>query len=302
MGIDQEFIGLHLAKNFVAPGADYVCCVADGPLPFPDGFFSVAFCSDAFHYFENKVTSATELKRLTQEEGLVVSVWMHNVLWRRPYDGLPLPAEGYQLLFADMPHRLVADSEVLVRYLQKKGPALACSTDIDRLAREPLLSIVASHRQEFFREYGSFEEWPHVEGRLNLNPLYVEEKQSPAGGVKLRRAFPSAFYREEHPQCEEYLPESVTVDSQVLVDLALGTRTPAIDGFDRTARRVGHARALSVSQPPPVRRQRPLPIIRRLTMKTIILAGGLGSRLSEETTYGRSRWWKSVASRSCGIL
>ena len=33
------------------------------------------------------------------------------------------------------------------------------------------------HEQEFFREYGSFEEWPHVEGRLGLNPLYVEEKQ-----------------------------------------------------------------------------------------------------------------------------
>ena len=231
VGIDQEFPGLHLAKNFVAPGADYICCVADGPLPFPDDFFSVAFCSDAFHYFENKVTSATELKRLTQEDGLVILVWMHNVLWRRPYDGLPLPAEGYQSLFADMPHRLVADSEVLVRYLQKKGPALACSTDIDRLTDKPLLSLVASHRQEFFREYGSFEEWPHVEGRLGLNPLFVAEKQDAAGRVKLRRTFPSAFYREEHPQCEEYLPESVTVNSQVLADLAVGTRTSAIDGL-----------------------------------------------------------------------
>jgi len=66
---------------------------------------------------------------------------------------------------------------------------------------------------------------------LGLNPLYVEEKQDPAGGVKLRRAFPSAFYREEHPQCEEYLPESVTVDPQVLVDLTIGTRTPMIDGL-----------------------------------------------------------------------
>ena len=226
IGLDQEFVGLYFAKTFVAPEAEYVCCVADGPLPFPNGFFSVAFCSDAFHYFVNKVTSFTELKRLTQDDGLMILVWIHNVLFRRPYDGLPLPYEGYQSLVADMPHRFVADSNVLVRYLQKKGPPLACSADRGRLVREPLLSVVASNRQEVFRDYGCFEEWPHAEGRLDLNPLYVEERQDSVEGVQLRRTFPSDFYIEEHAQCKEYLPERLRVDSQVLADLAEGVRTP----------------------------------------------------------------------------
>ena len=229
VGVDQHFIGLHFAKSFIAPEADYVCCVADGPLPFPNGFFSVAFCSDAFHYFVNKTTSFSELKRLTQNDGLMILVWIHNALVRCLYDGLPLPPEGYEALVGDMPHRLVADSDVLARYLQRQGPALACSADTGRLTHEPLLSIVASHRQEVFKDYDSFEEWPHAEGRLGLNPLYVKERQDSLEHVQLRRTFPSAFYIEEHAQCKEYLPEAVKVHSQVLADLAREIRTPEID-------------------------------------------------------------------------
>ena len=35
-------------------------------------------------------------------------------------------------------------------------------------------------------------------------------------------------------------------------------------------------------------------------MKAVILAGGLGTRLTEETDSGRSRWSRSAAGRSCG--
>lgn len=229
VGVDQNFIGLYVAKKFIAPEVEYVCCVADGPLPFPNSFFSAAFCSDAFHYFVNKATSFRELKRLTQDDGLIILVWIHNALLRCPHDGLPLPPEGYQALVADMPHRLVADSDVLVRYRHKQGPPLACSADIGRLAHEPLLSIVASHRQEVFKDYGAFEEWPHAEGRLGLNPLYtIEERRDCLEEFQLRRTFPSAFYIEDHAQSKEYLPEAVSVHSQVLADLAHGKRTPEV--------------------------------------------------------------------------
>ena len=153
------------------------------------------------------------------------------MLLRCPHDGLPLPPEGYEAIVADMPHRLVADSAVLLRYLQKQGPPLACSPEIERLAHEPLLSIVASHRQEVFKDYGCFEEWPHAEGRLGLNPLYIIEKKTgdSPGHVQLRRTFPSAFYMEDHAQCRDYLPEAVKVGAQVLADLAHGKRTPEME-------------------------------------------------------------------------
>ena len=231
IGVDQNFISLYLAKNFIAPEAEYVCCVADGSLPFPSAFFSAAFCTDAFHYFANKTTSVRELKRLTQDDGLIVLVWIHNALFRCPYDGLPLPPEGYQALVADMPHRLVADSDVLVRYLRKEGPPLAYSAGIERLAHEPLLSVVASHQQELFKDYGSFEEWPHAEGSLRLNPLYIEEKRDSLEEIQLRRTFPSAFYIEEHAQAKDYLPETVKVLPHVLADLAHSKRTPEIEAL-----------------------------------------------------------------------
>ena len=230
IGIDQTFPGLYLAKTIIAPDAEYVCCAADGPLPFPDGFFAATFCSDAFHYFVNKMATMRELKRLTRQDGLIILVWIHNVLWRRPHDGLPLSPEAYQRLVADMPHRLLADNDVLARYLKKQGPSLTCSAGIDELAREPLLSIVVSHRQEVFRDYGSFENWPHGEGRLTLNPLYrVEDRGDSHKDLRLHRRFPSDFYIDDHAQSKEYLPETVEVPSQVLADLGKGQRTPDVE-------------------------------------------------------------------------
>jgi SAM-dependent methyltransferase len=230
VGVDHTFAGVYLAKTFIAPEAEYVCCAADGPLPFPDGFFSATFCSDAFHYFIHKLSLSNELRRLISIDGIIIMVWMHNVHVRRPHDGLPLPPEGYQALVADMPHRLVADSDVLARYLKGKGPALAVSAEMGRLSREPLLSIVASHRQDVFKDYGAFQEWPHGQGRLDLNPLYrIEKRNGSPADVQLRRTYPSDFYLDDHAQSREYLPETVRVDSRVLTDLAEGNRTEDVE-------------------------------------------------------------------------
>lgn len=232
IGVDQTFISLYIAKSIIAPGATYVCCLADGPLPFPDHFFSAVFCSDAFHYFSSKASSVLELKRITQEDGTIVLAWMHNKLWRRPYDGEPLNPEGYCALMAETPHRMVADSDVLVRYLQKKGPPLAGPSDVRRLCEAPLLSLVASRRQDIFQDYGSFKEWPHAQGPLGLNPLYrIEERPGAGEDVALRRIFPSDFYIEEHSESREYLPEIVSTRFQTLIDVKNGKRTSEIESL-----------------------------------------------------------------------
>ena len=164
VGVDQSFFGLYVAKRWIAPQAEYVCCAGHTCLPFPDGAFSAVFCSDAFQYFLSKATSIRELKRLTQDEGIIVLFWVRNGLLEHPYVGLALPPAGYQALVADMPHRLVADSEVLARYLKKQGPPLARSADMESLAREPVLSIVASHRPEALVDYGRFRSGPMLTG------------------------------------------------------------------------------------------------------------------------------------------
>jgi hypothetical protein len=80
-----------------------------------------------------------------------------------------------------------------------------------------------------FRDYPSFKDSPHAEGRLGLNPLYVEERRDKSVDVHFRRTFPTAFFEEENADCKQYLPESVSLNSSVVVDVAHGNRTPEIE-------------------------------------------------------------------------
>jgi SAM-dependent methyltransferase/uncharacterized protein YbaR (Trm112 family) len=229
IGLDRSFFGLYVAKTRIAPEAKYVCAEASQPLPFPDRTFSAVFCVDGFHTVMNKAATIQRLKRITEEEGLIVLVASRNAQVENPYSCEPLTPEGYQALVADMPHCLVADRDVLTAYLQRKGPPLAHSASAERLVNEPLLSVVAAHRREVFRDHGFFPDWPHAEGRLRLNPLFVEAERDQHGKALLRRAFPSAYYEQENPEYNLYLPENVVVDSDVLRDVGAGRRTPAME-------------------------------------------------------------------------
>ncbi len=227
IGIDRFFLGLYIAKKWIAPEAEYVCCPSDTALPFPDGLFSAIMCSDAFHYFINKAAAVNELKRLIQNEGHILLAWVRNA--RESSDGSPLPPEGYQNLVADMPHRLVSDREILSRYLKGQGPPLAQATDIKYFHREPTLSIVASYKPEIFRNYGAFDEWPHAKGWLRLNPLYIQE-EGDASHIFIRR-FPSRSYEEEHSESKNYLPERIEIYPKLLNDLENGEFTSDMENL-----------------------------------------------------------------------
>jgi SAM-dependent methyltransferase/uncharacterized protein YbaR (Trm112 family) len=231
VALDVSFYELCVAKSWTAPDATYICCSADGGLPFANGSFSSVFCSDAFHYFLRKAACISELKRLTQEDGLLVLTWVRNALAKQPphaHLGAPLPPAGYESLVSEIPHRLVADREILTRYLGKQGPSLVRSTDVEHLKSEPVLSLIASSRPEVFKNYGIFKEWPHAQGKLSLNPLYVEVARASPGKIYLRRVFPSALYEEINPECKYYLPEEVEIDEETLTGLIRGKRTDEI--------------------------------------------------------------------------
>jgi SAM-dependent methyltransferase len=228
-GIDESFFGVYVAKHWVAPEAEFICSEADKALPFSDNTFAGVFCSDAFHYFSAKATRIQECERLTKESGLFALIWVHNARVPWPHDGLPLPIEGYQALVARTPHRLLSDQRLLSRYLQGRGPDLTESTEADHLVNEPTFSIVASHREEIFKDYGSFEHWPHAYGVLLINPIYVPEPRESSGTISLRRTFPSAFFESDHSEIKEYLPERVEVSQALTNDLALGKRTREIE-------------------------------------------------------------------------
>jgi hypothetical protein len=219
-----------VAKHWIAPEAEYVCCSADHALPFPDKTFSSVFSSDAFHYITNKCSCVRECARITQD-GVIVFTWLHNKRIRLPNDGLPLTPAGYHSLFQDRPHRIVGDDDVLDRYFRQQGPDLSTQPQITVLDQKPLLSIVASTQTDVFRTYGSFSEPPHAKGRLGINPIYKMETvlgNANKKTVRLRRTFPSRFYEEDHSQYKQYMPEHVELDGTILDDLADGRRTAAV--------------------------------------------------------------------------
>jgi SAM-dependent methyltransferase len=230
IGLDRNFFMLYIAKNWLALPAEYVCAQADSGLPFSDDSFSTVYCSDAFYVFPGKANCIRELKRLVGSDGSIILATLRNSLVaERHRFRTSLPPEGYEALVADIPHRLVADSDILARYLKRQGPSLEQPTETVRLAMEPCLSLVASHRQQVFQDYSCFKDWPHAEGRLDLNQLYREERRDGGGNVYLRRTFPSAVYEKEDGECKQYEPETVTVSPEVLNDLVHGRRSAEIE-------------------------------------------------------------------------
>jgi ubiquinone/menaquinone biosynthesis C-methylase UbiE len=229
IGVDRNFFMVYVAKNWLAPIAEYVCAEADTGLPFSDSTFSVTFCSDAFHWFANKATCFRELKRLTQDDGFIILATLRNALLENHLYPGTLPPDGYEALIGDIPHRMIANSDILARYLRKQAPPLACSAEMGHLSSEPWLSVVASHRQELLRDYGPFDDWPHAEGRLTLNPLYKQDGRDSRGNVHLHHTFPSAWYEKENGECRQYEPETMSISSKLLMDLAHGKRPPEIE-------------------------------------------------------------------------
>ena len=231
IGADRSFFDLYVAKMCFAPQAEYVCCEADAALPFRDGAFSVVFCSDAFHWFWYKQNCIQELKRLTKDDGIILLVALRNGLVENHLYPGSLPPQQYQALFADLPHRLFRERDILFRYLKKQGPPLNHAPESDDFADEPWLSLAASHRPDLFgREY-AFDDWPHAHGRIVLNPLYKQENRNGSGQLRLRHVFPSRWYKHENRACTMYEPQTVTMDTRILADLAAGKRTPEMEQF-----------------------------------------------------------------------
>ncbi len=227
IGIDQNFFFLFVAKHWIAPEASFICYGMEAALPFAGAAFSAAVCVDGIHFIKNKTTTVREIKRQLAADGVMILASSRNAAIAYPYAGHPLTADGYRRLVADTPHRLVRDGDVLDDYLTGRRPSLVRSASSAELAAAPLISIIASHRADVFNDSGMLETWPHGEGWLGVNPLYVAERRGREGAI-LRRVFPSAFYLDDNPEMAAYLPEEVAVSGEVLTALDEGRRTPEV--------------------------------------------------------------------------
>jgi hypothetical protein len=233
--VDQDFMHLYVAKNYIAPGAQYVCAGADITIPLAQHSCSFAFCSDAFTLFLNQASCMRELKRVISEDGVILLSPVRNGLVKKDlYKSVvpSLPPEAFSELAGDLPHRIISNDAVMNRYLKKQGPALAWQTPLAQLHGDQWLSLVATRRNELFRDNPAFNEWPHIEGsRLGINPIYKRSQgKDDSGNVALSRVSPSMWYQQENATADGQFPTpSATVSSKTMTDIQEGRITPEVD-------------------------------------------------------------------------
>ncbi|HEY7113569.1 MAG TPA: methyltransferase domain-containing protein [Thermoanaerobaculia bacterium] len=238
VGLDRTFFLLYIAKRWIAPNADYICAEGDMGLPFRGRSMSGVYCSDAFHYFLRKSQAAREARRVLDDNGVIALSRIGNALVP-PNEGYELAPESYGELFGEMTTRLVGDKAVLEAYLEKRGPALGSQGPLEKLREVKWISLVATDSAGVLPDHRSFDVWPHSLGQLAVNPLYRRVGATRSGMVELKLEFPSARYALANAECRQYMSESVSLDREVLDDVANGVRSEAVEALIRNCVVIG---------------------------------------------------------------
>jgi SAM-dependent methyltransferase len=216
---DLSFWELWLAKEFIAPSCQPVCCNANQSLPFERDAFSLVFCSGAFEYIWARRALADEMIRLVGDEGTVIVSHIHNSLCENPSQGMPLDPTGYRRLFQTLSPRIFKESVFLDAVLTDSPIDLSANFSDEELSTEPSFIIVATDRKDVYRIWE-----PHtdkqISSRLDINPLYQAEKN--LSSLVLTLKFPSDYYEMEYEDCKRYLLSTVELTNDQLANLQAG--------------------------------------------------------------------------------
>lgn len=229
VGIDRDFFRLFVAKNYIAPQAEFVCGDADTSVPFADRAFGAVFCSDAFFCFLQRAAAVREMVRVAGPEGNIVLTRSRNFAVE-PRQGYELTPDGYRRLFAGcgLKTALFSEDTLVGQYRARQGLDLTVGDQAD-LEQAEWLSIFATQSEAPFRRYPAWDAWPHAVGRLGVNPLY--ERTPVNGRVDLKVRFPSDWYRYQNAKFLEYAPEQLSVPAALIAQLGAGQTPPDIETY-----------------------------------------------------------------------
>jgi uncharacterized protein YbaR (Trm112 family)/SAM-dependent methyltransferase len=216
---EPNFWKLWLARRFVAPECLPICFDAEAPLPFKRGSFSLAFCSDAFHYIWSKRMFAGEMTRLVGDDGVILVNHAHNALQENYSVGLPLAPQWWRNLFAEQGVRIFKESEVLDSIVEHRAIDLSHDYTDAELAEEQALFLIATRHSDIFRVY-AYPGAQFTAGQWRINPLYHVERGE--RGAVLHLQFPSPSYEDEYRACKRYLPAQLELRAEDLNKLATG--------------------------------------------------------------------------------
>jgi SAM-dependent methyltransferase len=215
---DISFWKLWLAKRFVAPRCQPLCCDANQPLPFAKESFSLVHCSDAFHYIWSRRLLANEMVRLVGDHGVVLLPHVHNALCWNYSDGTPLTPAGYRDLFDGFSPRLFKESVLLDSLLHRRPVDLSVEYSDKDLEDEGAFVLMATRLPGLFRRYELPDPEP-VSGVLAVNPLYTLEPDGESLFIRLRP--PSPEYEMEY-DVKRYLPDRLELSERMLQSLDAG--------------------------------------------------------------------------------
>jgi SAM-dependent methyltransferase/uncharacterized protein YbaR (Trm112 family) len=221
---DAWFWKLWLAKRFIAPECLPVCCDANNPLPFVRDAFSLAVCSDAFHYIWSKRLFADEMIRIAGDSGIIVLSHIHNALVENHSAGMPLEPRWWRNLFAELNPRLFKETGLFESALAGGGIDLSRNYSDLELQDEAALVLIATKLDGFHRTWQS--PLAPVSGTLRVNPLFKVETAGDTAILDLQ--FPSPDYEQEFSACKRYLPDRVELDAALLGTLPAAAIDPEL--------------------------------------------------------------------------
>ena len=215
MDLSAPFV--YAVRRFFAPDAGAaVVHNMNNPLPLADESFGAIFCSDSFHYVENRRGLAREFMRVLRDDGVLVISHAHNRLHRTAYAGYPLSPGEYASLFEGFHVRIVPEPVLVDAYLRSAPLDLARTYSDAELNRQPYLHVIAARSPEAL----SSASVPSVRGQLldaaanpRVSGLYHMSRRGET--VVFERRIPEGLEAEYVP-FGEILPPVVTVPASAV--------------------------------------------------------------------------------------
>jgi uncharacterized protein YbaR (Trm112 family) len=211
--LDRSFWRLWLARRFLAPAAEMVCCDANVSLPLGSGRATLAVCNDAFHYVWAKRLLASELERISRVDGAIILTHVHNALGDNATAGNTLPPDGYVALFDRHSPLLTSDADVLG--WATGGPTPRWDMNAATCGSADAVDLVASP---------TVPDWtvppPTVtdaSGIWVVNPLLAVRRHQ--GQAVLSIQWPSEHYASEFGDAKRYLGDEARLPAESLSQL-----------------------------------------------------------------------------------
>jgi len=241
---DLSFWKLWLAKRFIAPDCEAVCCDGNHPLPFRRESAALVVLADAFPYIWHKRLLAGEMMRIASPGSFIVMPHLHSSLNYNHSAGETLTPASYRDLFAPLKARLFSDAQLRDDVIERHLIDLGADLSPEALGDEPSFTLIAQALGSRLQASGGADGVVQPSGArrresdvfrrhvlpvpsfasdepLIANPLYRTERQGT--GSLLTLAFPTPEYEEEFGECRRYLPDTVTLDVDVTVPLTVAS-------------------------------------------------------------------------------